>query len=207
MRSPSFDRMWETHLCLRLDVNPAKSRGAAAPVAAMRAIRSEVLPLVRCLQQGSMIEWFSFLVHAAPEGAAPGAYVHLRLSFMPYITAYEINNVVCGPWLPPTRVVAPACREISGLDRSAFRGKSIHRAWKLIGEQSAWVLDFVEAHPAASDMALVLHAVQFAHYTNNMMQLPDAVPDWYRRAAFAYGKQYGVAELKKKTAKKRKKRA
>lgn len=191
--------MWETYL--RIDVKPGSPRKASAPLAVVKVLREQVLPLVRRLEDRDVIEWYSFLVHGAPDGEKPGAYIHLRMSIVDGVAflssrlrdLHDGIKQARGKWTEPKRIVAPACREIAGFDRTAFTGVDIRCAWKLIGEQSAWVLDLIEQHSdKTSDLAVVLHAVQFMHYFSNMLQLPSVYPDWYASAAKRHGRQHGV---------------
>jgi len=183
MNAPNLSRMWETYL--RIDAKPGKPRAASATLAVIKVLREQVLPYVRRLERYHGVEWYSFLVHDAPEGAPPGAYIHLRISraaqphMLPPILGGDLRKMrmPLRRWTQPKRIVAPACREIAGLARTALRSGDIRRAWKLIGEQSAWVLSLLEQHQP-DDLAVALHATQFMHYFSNMLQLPSSYPDW-----------------------------
>ena len=88
-------------------------------------------------------------------------YVHLRLALR--------SGVELTPppgWLMTRRTSLPDT--IPGVDCALIGAE---RAWRLIGDQSAWLLDLVEALGLANDVATVRNVRQFLHYFANMAQM------------------------------------
>jgi len=184
---------WETFLpiakSLRLDEAPTAdsmflaSRGidADAPIV-IAHLRRDVLPLIRALEQGAII-WYAFLIHDRNSGVPTTAdddraFIHLRLKF----EHDPLNNwdlaefLTDGHWLrqPSPWVLTRRCElstDMAGVDCHALRGKSEH-AWQLLGAQSEWVLDLIEAHvPDADNYTMLKHCRQFLHFFANMLQM------------------------------------
>lgn len=149
----------------------AKGVGLDAP-AIVCLMRSDVLPLIRNLEKRGLVGWYCFLIHDGASGVpcAPddkALYVHLRLS-IPTRLLRMVRELIPKPWVLHRRwIVSP---EIAGIEPMMLEG-GIERAWRLLGAQSAWYLDFLEAHPDADTLALIKHARQFLHFFANMAQV------------------------------------
>jgi hypothetical protein len=175
MQKPTLDRMWETFL--RLDVVPTEPPEAAGAIAMLRHVREKLLPLVRQLERDAVIDWYCYVLHGRASGVPTteddqNVYIHLRVTTKSDVTESRFLAALPSEWLMTRRIVAPECREISGLDRSVFREADIERAWWLIGEQAEWMLALIEQHdPGVEDLQLIQHTAQFLHYFANMTQL------------------------------------
>lgn len=153
----------------------AKGVGLDAP-AIVCLMRSDVLPLIRNLEQHHFVGWYCFLIHDGASGVpcAPddkALYVHLRLALADGVNAENLftsKKLLSRRWEMSRKCkLAP---EIAGIEPMMLEG-GIERAWRLLGAQSAWYLDFLEAHPDADTLALIKHARQFLHFFANMAQV------------------------------------
>jgi hypothetical protein len=153
-----------------VDAEWLASRGVypGAP-AVINLIRGAVLPLVRELERKRGLARCVFLVHDKDSGVPTtpddqGQYLHLRLVFK-----RPTRFAPSGGWCMTRPMIEGV--EIGGINREILRGGDVSAAWDLIGRQSAWVLDLIEAHePGADPAAMVKQARQFLHYFANMLQ-------------------------------------
>lgn len=157
----------------------SKGIDPAAP-ALVRQLRDEVLPLIRRLEKNQGLEWYSFLVHAYPLvptlAADTRAFIHLRLSFKSKKQAhgclgkyYSIEPLPV-EWRFTQAIKMPT--EIAGVDPKVLWNGGIHDAWRIIGEQSAWLLSFIDRHKKTEDvLQLVKHMRQFLHFFANAVQV------------------------------------
>lgn len=154
--APAADAAW----CLQKGIEPE------AP-ALLVQLRDEVLPLIRRLEREHDLSWYSFLIHAydivptAPDDKR--AFIHLRLR-----ADDDRDNFVLPPaWLWTRKV--ELSHEIAGVDTSVL---DVDEAWRIIGDQSAWLLDFIEAHHSGTDpLTLTKHVKQFLHFWANQCQM------------------------------------
>lgn len=139
------------------------SRGIESEaLSVLRLIRTEVLPLIRRLEQGGL-DRFSLLVHDRTSGVPTVAE-----DFAPYIDlTLHFKNATCC-LLDDWCFVKPAERPtaIAGIDGSVFLAE------QLICEQSAWYLRVIESYTKnTSDIMLLGQIRQFLHYFANMAQM------------------------------------
>lgn len=167
MHKPSLARMWETFIQLPIEGLSFDSF--------VRKIRFELHPIVTELLDKNAIDWYCFLVHGKSSGVPTTAndshlYIHLRFSLKEAVDAASVVKM-----LPPSCVMtAPIdigrIQSITGVDKSALKNEDIEEAWRIIGEQSEWVLDFFSAHKV--DATISPHQTsQFLHFFDNMTQI------------------------------------
>jgi hypothetical protein len=145
-----------------------------------RHLRDEVLPLVRRLEHEEGLVWFFFLIHDRASGVPTtpddkGLYIHMRMEFVRRGPDFDLSMLLPPEWSMTRRAELPG--EIAGVDAMAFNG-DVGRAWRLMGEQSAWLVRLVEAHAEIYDsgkpideLTYVRHAKQFLHFLANMCQM------------------------------------
>lgn len=132
-------------------------------------VRDRVLPLVRKLESHHVLTWYSFLIHDRSSGVPTadddrGLYIHLRLC-VPDL------NVNLAAVLPPEWVMTrrtPPSEVIAGIEPAVLDAA---QAWRLIGQQSVWLLALLESMPSADGFELVKHVRQFLHLFANMAQM------------------------------------
>jgi hypothetical protein len=59
---------------------------------------------------------------------------------------------------------------ISGIDKALLKNEKIEEAWRIIGEQSEWLLEMLNIHKGEVGIPLQ-HVAQFLHFFANMTQL------------------------------------
>ena len=140
-------------------------------------IRFQVFPIVSKLMSEGTIEWYSFLVHNRESGVPTtkeddNAYFHVRVSFRDgYVVSKEEFNKLLPDYCQKhlTRQ-CPGVESISGIEKSALRNGDIAEAWRIIGEQSEWVMSVLEIHREGVQVS-TKQIAQFLHYYSNMTQL------------------------------------
>jgi hypothetical protein len=168
MEKPDLDKMWETFIKLSWD-DILYGRH-------IDIIRKKVQPLISNLKNEGLIRWYSFLIHDRRSGVPTteddnNPYFHLR---------FESEEVNPKDFLPNycvlTRKIERACLEnifMGGgvkFDVSLLKNESIEDVWRIIGEQSEWLLFILSIFK--DDVNIPLSYVgQFLHYFSNMTQL------------------------------------
>jgi hypothetical protein len=62
---------------------------------------------------------------------------------------------------------------ITGIDKASLKNEDIEEAWRIIGEQSEWVLEMLSVHK--DDTGVTPYEIaQFLHFFDNMTQLSCA---------------------------------
>jgi hypothetical protein len=161
MNTPIFDRVFETFVMLQ----PGDD--------ALMVLRHKIKPLVEELLRHGKIRWYSFLVHSRNSGVPTSTddehlYWHLRLELGSSIEYYDVASSL-PPYCLMTRKICLS-DVISGIDKSLLKDGRIEEAWRIIGEQSEWVLRMLDIH-SASDAGLRRQVAQLLHYFANMAQM------------------------------------
>jgi hypothetical protein len=165
MRIPGLDRLWETFIRTGGVAEFAEGRH-------LEILRDEVAPLAGRLLDRGFIAYYSFLLHdrgsvPAPEGDTD-AFVHLRFG-LPEIA--DPDSLVaelpdCCIWTRKADAVAP--RTISGLDSAKLRN-GVEEAWRVLGEQSEWLVKVLAIHdPLIPARDLLPQLEQFLHFFDDM---------------------------------------
>jgi len=163
MQRPDLDRMWETFVRVRPDEKP------------INIIRFRMRPLISRLRDEGVIGWYHFLVHPRPSELPPiegdtNLCFHIR---------FEFKGTDPSKVLPDYCVVTRKIgriENIAGIDRSLLKDEQIEEAWKVIGEQSEWVINMLDIHKEDVDVPLN-QIMQFLHYFYNMIQLGVCCPN------------------------------
>lgn len=172
MNLPDPTRTYETFLPLRL---PEQFGPGYAWWIYLRRLRTRVSPLVRELQAAGIIEWYGFLVHDHHSGVPtsaddPEAYLHLRLSLSPEATLDDLQSRLPDVWQWTRPMQFPDPPYLDRVVISTLRDQEVRLGWKLLGDHSEWVLNFVEAHDPELDIPSA-NAAQLLHYLDNMLQI------------------------------------
>jgi len=162
MQRPDLNRIWETHIRILPDEKP------------VNIIRLKILPLISRSRDEDMIGWYHFLVHPRPSELPPiegdtNRCFHIR---------FEFKGTDPSKVLPDFCVVTRKIgriESIHGIDRSLLKDERIEDAWRVIGEQSEWVMNMLDIHKGDVDVPPD-QIMQFLHYFFNMMQLGVRCP-------------------------------
>jgi len=151
---PNLDRMWETWI----QIGP---REGLTINMLHESVRNKIHPMISDLESRKVVNWYHFLFHPYPSDPN-NAYFHVRFSVLENID--KVDDMGLPSYCVSTQKIGPI-RDIAGIDRTLIE---IEEAWRLIGKQSEWVIDFVRVHNEGIPIAQFL---QFMHFFMNMMGL------------------------------------
>jgi len=157
MEKPDLERMWET----RIKIGLPTLRNV------QDAIRQKIAPTFpRLLEEGN-IKWYHFLIHPCPPSVDPdpgNACLHIRFSPGPVgLPRYCVATEKTGP-----------LRGISKVNASLLETEEIEEAWRILGEQSQWVVNLINIHK--KDISIPLEQIaQFMHFYSNMLGLGNQI--------------------------------
>lgn len=177
MRKPNLNQMWETFIGL--------SPGEIESGKHIERMRTGIYPLVARLTDAGIIHWYCFLLHRKSQvtkdenDTAVG--FHLRLSLTKDSSLDEVCQLLPS-YCEGTRKMSEY--GISGIDTSLLKEEDIAEAWRIIGEQSEWLLNTLNIYKEGTNI-FPEQIGQFLHYYFNMTQLvvADRIirrPEWAR---------------------------
>jgi len=160
MEKPDLNKMWETWI----SIGPKSS---LTHKKIQDAIRNKIHPMVSSLMTEGTINWYHFLFH--PYLRDPNnAYFHIRFSVVGDIEKADDLNL-------PRYCVAPErlnpIRTIAGINEALLKDEEIEEAWRIIGEQSEWIINLINIHKENIGWIPIDQFVQFLHYFTNMLGL------------------------------------
>jgi hypothetical protein len=173
MLRPDMDRMWETFV--RIPNENGKFRFDAL----FNTIRFKVSALVTQRKSEGVINWYCFLVHDQTSGVPTthgdtNPYFHIRMaldksyqhSFPKNLPEYCVmTRKIEKKWVENISIT----REMV-FDVALLKHESIEEVWRIIGEQSEWLLKTFDAYKENVSIP-PLHIIEFLHYYSNMTQL------------------------------------
>ncbi len=161
MNCPAPDRAFETFI----KINEGDD--------CLRVLQQKVKPLIEELIRAQKIRWYCFLVHdrscgvpTTPDDVAN--YWHLRMEAAPQADPDPLMVS-----LPDFCVMTQRLyfgEGIGGIDNSLLKEGRIMEVWRIIGEQSEWMLRMLDIH-SGEGMPLKRQVGQFLHYFANMAQM------------------------------------
>jgi hypothetical protein len=125
-------------------------------------IRHEMYEISQLHKTGK-INWYYFLYHGKPEDPS-SAYFDVV-----FTTDSNNPNEFLLEHCVDTKKISPM-REISGIDIEILEGQDITEAWRIIGEQSEFLVRLVRAHAENSEIHHKQIA-QFMHFFMNPLSL------------------------------------
>jgi hypothetical protein len=168
LKSPNLDRIWETFIKIPSQKTP---QGRTISLSILYDIvRFKIYPLT------TQLKWYCFLVHNRESGVPTteddeNLYYHIR---------FELDNEEFLESLPEHCVMtrkAPydSVRRISirrevFFDTSMLRIEKIEEVWRIIGEQSEWFINTLNAFKENQSVPPTLIS-PFLHYFSNMTQM------------------------------------
>ena len=145
MEKPDLNRLWETFIRFSWD-DLSTGRQIAL-------IREEVAPAIDILKAKGDVDWYCFLINNRNSGVPTSEddedlYFHLRFALGKHLNPVDVLPSYC----VFTRKVEPEWvktisidNEGTQFDMSLFKEESIEWVWKIIGEQSEWLLNMLNA--------------------------------------------------------------
>ena len=160
MEKPVLDQMWETWV----RIGP---RAGLTLKMLQDTIRNRICPVVSHLEKKKVINWYHFLLHDYPRDPS-NRYFHIRFSVIGNIKRAE--DLGLPEYCVSTEKIAPI-RNIDGINRALLKNEEIEEAWRIIGEQSEWIINLVNIHREDIEGIPIGQFVQFMHFFMNMMGL------------------------------------
>ncbi len=170
MMRPDLTRMWETFV----RIGPASSVRSGRHI---ERLRIHLTPLIERLTELGLVSWYCFLIHGRTSGVPTPAgdedsFWHVRLSLATG-RAPEDLLAALSPECAMTRHVPVAdLTRIAGLESARLTSGDIEDAWKVIGEQSQWLMETARMYRddlRVDEMNRELR--QYLHFFANMAQL------------------------------------
>lgn len=149
--------MWETWI----KIGPKKGLTSKNIQDAIRYGVGSIFP--RLLEEGKII-WYHFLMHPFRKDPS-NVYFHIR---------YSPTEIFADDDLPDycvlTRKISPR-RRIQCIDKSLLKNEEIEEAWRIIGQQSEWIINLIKIHKEENEVIPIEQIIQFMHYYFNMLGL------------------------------------
>jgi hypothetical protein len=172
IEKPDFQSIWETYIKIGLPDVDIHARVQKT----VQMIKSEVSDTVSKLTEKGIIDWYQFLVHPNPrDGSDKNWYFHILFNVKKNITNSQDLDL---PSYCIKELTGRVCErdpiyfnKIAGISDFLLENHDIGLAWKLIGEQSEWLIKMINIYkdviPIEPDI------VQFYHFYLNMLGLPN----------------------------------
>ena len=161
--------MWETFIKIGLPNEVSFRR-------IIDMIRFKLYPMISNLRQKKIINWYHFLIHNRKSGVPTtedddNLYFHIRFDLKRDINPKDLLPRYC----VMTRKRKPI-EKIAGINKSLLENEEIEEAWRIIGEQSEWIMDMLNIHK--KDVEIPFEQIgQFLHYYFNMIGIGIKCPN------------------------------
>ena len=173
MQKPNLERMWETFIKIPTD-NGQIRFGVLFDV-----IRFKISPMIQRLRDDRIINWYCFLIHDRNSGVPTSQndtnpYFHIRialeendkLDFPKSLQDYCVmTRKIDRKWVERISITPETT-----FDTSLLKHGGIEEIWRIIGEQSEWLVNTLNAYKEDVNVPL-LHIIEFLHYYSNMTQM------------------------------------
>jgi len=185
MQKPDLNKMWRTWV-------KAGLRSELTHKTLQDTIRHKMHNISQ-LQETGEITWYYFLFHNKPDDMANGYFDILfttdRGNPSEFLPEYCLHTEK-----------SPPKSEISGIDETILEENDIAEAWRIIGEQSEFIIHLVRAHTENSEIHLQQIA-QFMHYFMNALglgsksvlfypEIPSAIKSWMQSKPEEFMRSY-----------------
>jgi len=167
MQKPDLNRMWETFIKMSLeDIRLGRY---------INIIRFKIYPMISGLKDNGMINWYCFLIHDRKSGVPTSEddnnpYFHIRFVLEKDVESDEFLLSLPNYCVMTRKIGGNQVESISGIDKSLLKNEEIEEAWRIIGEQSEWLLNMLNIYK--QDVEIPLQQIgQFLHFYSNMTQL------------------------------------
>jgi len=163
--------MWETFIKIET--------GLSYPVL-YDMIRFKIYSLISTLLQREVVDWYCFLIHGRGGGVPTSeddtnVYFHIRFSLKKDVKPEDFLSLlpvycVMTREIKPEWVARISIDKNVFMDTSLFQTEEIEEAWRVIGEQSEWLLNMLNIYKEKTKITPV-QVLPFLHYYANMAQL------------------------------------
>jgi hypothetical protein len=162
MKKPNLDRMWETWIKIGIPQGYQELFNRAVSI-----IRSQVSETVSVLETREMIDWYQFLIHGKENDG--NLYFHIRFSLRNGTDSKDFLDSLPSYCLDPKHIERRDVESISGILKTLLKNDEIEEAWRIIGEQSEWIIHMVSIHKDGG--IPIQQFIQFMHFYTNMIGL------------------------------------
>ena len=171
MEKPNLDRLWETFIRFSWE---ELSSGRYIDL-----IRDKVAYTISMLKAKGGVGWYCFWIHDKNTGVPTTEddeylYFHIRFEITKHVSPVDILPIYC----VLTRQVEPKWVKSVAIDGSGtefdvslLRDESIEEVWRLIGEQSEWLLYLLDRFKDNTNIP-VSHIKGFMNQFTDMTALP-----------------------------------
>jgi hypothetical protein len=173
MQKPNLDKLWE--VWIPLDLPPEAFRATLRTLAKQQewfnkivdTIRSHVSEAISALETSKKIDWYYFLIHQRENDI--NSYFHIIFSLKEGVESRDFLGSLPSYCLHPKQLGHGYGESISGIEKSLLKNEEIEEAWKIIGEQSEWIIRMVKIHKDGE--IPIKQFIQFMHFYMNVMGL------------------------------------
>jgi len=155
LENPDLNNMWRTWIKIGL-------KNELTYKLFQDVIRNKMYEISELKKMGK-INWYYFLYHNKPDDTTNGYFDVV------FTTISEEPTKFLPEYCVDTKKISPI-NEISGIESSILKDTNIVKAWKLIGEQSEFIIDLIRAHNENSVIP-PKQIAQFMHYFMNQLGL------------------------------------
>ena len=162
MDKPDLNRVWETYI--KID----------AEQSLVSVIRSKLYPMLNSLKTNKKITWYCFLIHQSRIQNDQNLYFHIRFEPQDGINDKEQVNQILPDFCEKN--ITALCKNVEdiqhifGIDKGILKNEDISEAWRILGEQSEWIMNLVNIHKENIDVPIG-QITQFMHFYLNMLGL------------------------------------
>jgi len=129
-------------------------------------IRCKIYPTFPSLKVNDIINWYHFFLHPYPKDKT-NAYFHVRFSTTKDIM--KSDNLNLPEYCVSPEKISPI-QEITGINKALIKDEEIEEAWRIIGEQSEWIINLINIHKENVEIPIE-QITQFMHFYLNMLGL------------------------------------
>jgi len=177
MEKPDLNRVWETYIRI-----PTEERMSYANLLRKihDTIRLKIHPMISDLKDDDVINWYCFLLHPSRRKGDTERYFHIRFELRNDIRDKECVNDLLPDYCEKSMTarfmdVESDPENISGIDKSLLKNEEIEEAWRIIGEQSEWIMNMLNVHKEKIEIT-PRQIGQFLHFYFNITQLLFVCP-------------------------------
>ena len=162
MQKPNLDRLWRVWI----KIGPPCETQALFKNA-VHLIKTQVSEVIHILETKKVIEWYYFLLHGREND--PNFYFDVIFSLKEGVKSEDFIAALPSYCLDPKHLEHGFGASISGISKTQLKNDEIEEAWRVIGEQSEWVINMLASHK--DEELTIQQYLQFMHYFMNMLGL------------------------------------
>jgi hypothetical protein len=166
MEKPDLDKLWETFIRFSWDdLSSGRHIGL---------IREKVADTISVLKAKGNIGWYCFSIHDKNTGVPTSVddeylYFHIRFALEKHVNPADVLPIYCVMTrkVDPEWVKAIPVDDKVEFDVSLLKDESVEEVWRLIGEQSEWLLNLLNAFKENVNIP-VSYVERFLNYYTDM---------------------------------------